>query len=48
MVVHSLQPSWYDKILIQFIGRDLDKVDLIRESSFDNFYNSGKKKGNRK
>ena len=47
-VVHSLQPSWYDKILIQFIGRDLDKVDLIRESSFDNFYNSGKKKGNRK
>ena len=39
---------WYDKILVQFIGRDLDKVDLIRESSFDNYYNSGNKKGGRK
>ena len=35
---------WYDKILVQFIGRDLDKVDLIRESSFDNYYNSQRKK----
>ena len=37
---------WYDKILVQFIGRDLDRVELIRESSFDNYYNSqGKKRG---
>ena len=35
---------WYDKILVQFIGRDLDKVDLIRESSFENYYNSQRKK----
>ena len=36
---------WYDKILIQFIGRDLDKVNLIRESSFENHLLRGKNKG---
>jgi hypothetical protein len=35
---------WYDKILVQFIGRDLDKVDLIRESSFENYCNSQRRK----
>ncbi|CAB4178437.1 hypothetical protein UFOVP1622_23 [uncultured Caudovirales phage] len=39
---------WHGKILIQFVGRDLDKVDLIRESSFENYYNSGNNKGGRK
>jgi hypothetical protein len=35
---------WYDKILVQFVGRDLDKVDLIRESSFENHLLQGKNK----
>lgn len=36
---------WYEKILVQFIGRDLDKVNLIRESSFENHFLHGKKRG---
>jgi len=36
---------WYDKILVQFIGRDLDNVNLIRESSFENHFSRGKNKG---
>jgi hypothetical protein len=36
---------WYDKTLVQFIGRDLDKLNLIRESSFENQYLRGKNKG---
>jgi len=36
---------WFDKILVRFIGRDLDEVNLIRESSFENHYLQGKNKG---
>jgi len=38
----------YDKIIVQFMGRDLDRVELIRESSFDNYYNLQSKKRGQK
>lgn len=36
---------WYDKVLLHHIGCEIDNVNLIRESSFENHYLRGKNKG---
>jgi len=36
---------WYEKMLTQYVGREIENVNLIRESSFENHFSRGKNKG---